>query len=483
MDAELPQYTHTSTSRSNPSSGNRFTQAPNRTTTEHQYHLTTSKSRPWLTLKVVSKAPASTYLPAFYQGEAIQGSVTLTLDKEEPIKSVSVQVLGQMTSSATDVLTFIQLSEVLWTSPATLDSASSRGSTTGKLSGEHSWPFSLLLPDQCQLKSSNGTTQFYPLPASFSERMARVHIQYQIVVTIHQSRFRVDSTLGTVIGYCPIVRPVAPSPARQIAYLENTPLIGPDGDPDGWTCLEPLRILGSVFSTRTVEATYKLALAKPLCYTRGSVIPCVITIETTDPQALDLLSAPRTPVVRLLRRMSTQEYGPASVGSKKLPGIEYESTIQEVTAAVWWPEQTNNPRSLQRRVLHGEVYLSPALKPSCRLGKFELSVSVPPTRPCLAARLFFVRSIRLRSTLREPSHFCPRVVPMLCSSENLWSLVLCTPQARDQESTLRQGMMTRARWGRLRSSVFFGDCSRSAYGVKSIVYYALGTCCLCSSAS
>ncbi|KAI0672161.1 hypothetical protein C8Q78DRAFT_730210 [Trametes maxima] len=387
MDTELPQYTRSLTPRSNSSPGSRSTQVPNRTPTEHYYHLTSSKSRPWLTLKVISKAPTSTYLPAFYQGEAMQGTVTLTLDKEEPIKSVSVQVLGQMTSSATDVLTFVQLSELLWTHTAAPESTSSRSSTTGKLSGEHSWPFSLLLPDQCQLKSPNGTPQFYPLPASFSERMARVHIQYQIVVTIHRSRFRVDSTLGTVVGYCPVVRPVAPSPARQISYLENTPLIGPDGDPDGWNCLEPLRILGSVFSTRTVEATCRLALAKPLCYTRGSAIPCVMTIETTDPQALDLLSAPRAPVVRLLRRMSTQEVDPASIGSKKLPGIEYESTIQEVTTAVWWPEQASDPRSPRRRVLHGEIHLSPTLKPSCRLGKFELSYSVAVYAPRAVAFL------------------------------------------------------------------------------------------------
>ncbi len=214
MDAGLPQYERSPMARSSTSSASRGARAP----TEHLYHLTASKSPPWLTLKVTSKAPASSYLPAFYQGEAITGSVVLCLDKEEPIKSISVQVsrntrvvtlpsafiyvdmhaggqlFGQMTSSATDVLSFLQLSQVLWPQPSALHTGAQSTANAGKLSGEHSWPFTLTLPESCLLKSPSGLDQSYSLPASFSERMARVHIQYQIVVTVHRSRFRVDST-------------------------------------------------------------------------------------------------------------------------------------------------------------------------------------------------------------------------------------------------------------------------------------------------
>lgn len=89
MDADLPQYER---SPGAPRSSNSSTSRGARPPTEHLYHLTSSKSRPWLTLKVISKAPASSYLPAFYQGEAVTGSVALCRDREEPIKSVSVQV-------------------------------------------------------------------------------------------------------------------------------------------------------------------------------------------------------------------------------------------------------------------------------------------------------------------------------------------------------------------------------------------------------
>lgn len=51
-----------------------------------------SRDRPWLTLKVVSKAPAPTYIPSFHEGDAIGGSVTINLRKEESIKAISIQV-------------------------------------------------------------------------------------------------------------------------------------------------------------------------------------------------------------------------------------------------------------------------------------------------------------------------------------------------------------------------------------------------------
>lgn len=102
--------------------------------------------------------------------------------------NASKQVIGQMTSSVTEVLDFVQISETLWDA-----SSPSSSSSPSKLVGSHSWPFSLTLPAHCQMKSSNGEEQSYRLPGSFSERMARVHIQYQVLVTVHRSRFRVDS--------------------------------------------------------------------------------------------------------------------------------------------------------------------------------------------------------------------------------------------------------------------------------------------------
>ena len=103
------------------------------------------------------------------------------------------QVIGQMTSSVTEVLNFMQISETLWASSALSDSSQIGRQNGSRLVGEHSWPFSLTLPSVCQVRLPNATMETFSLPASFSERLARVHIQYQVIATVHRSRFRVDS--------------------------------------------------------------------------------------------------------------------------------------------------------------------------------------------------------------------------------------------------------------------------------------------------
>ncbi len=111
-----------------------------------------------------------------------------------------------MTSSATEILNFVQVSETLWNSPSSESSSGGAGHNDSKLVGEHSWPYLLNIPNVCQVQSRNGSMETFPLPASFSERMARVHIQYQVIVTVHRSRFRVDSTY--------VLRHASPSPPR-----------------------------------------------------------------------------------------------------------------------------------------------------------------------------------------------------------------------------------------------------------------------------
>lgn len=40
---------------------------------------------------------------------------------------------------------------------------------------------------------------------------------------------------------------------RQISYLERTPLIGPEGDPEGWESLPEIKVRGTAFHSRSVE--------------------------------------------------------------------------------------------------------------------------------------------------------------------------------------------------------------------------------------
>ena len=51
----------------------------------------------------------------------------------------------------------------------------------------------------------------------------------------------------------PIIIPDPPSPLRQVCYNENTKLIGPEGDPEGWHVLPSVAITGNLFDTRKVQ--------------------------------------------------------------------------------------------------------------------------------------------------------------------------------------------------------------------------------------
>lgn len=42
---------------------------------------------------------------------------------------------------------------------------------------------------------------------------------------------------------------------RQISYMEQRPLIGPDEDSDGWKSLPAVNIYGKAFSVQLVEVT------------------------------------------------------------------------------------------------------------------------------------------------------------------------------------------------------------------------------------
>lgn len=67
-------------------------------------------------------------------------------------------------------------------------------------------------------------------------------------------------SVGTVFAYTPIVRPEAPSILRQIAYLENTALLGPEEDPEGWTTLMPIKIRGTIFHARELDVTCTVSI-------------------------------------------------------------------------------------------------------------------------------------------------------------------------------------------------------------------------------
>ena len=64
---------------------------------EHKYFLKTEKSEgeTWATLKLASGARSSSAIPLFYEGDEIEGSLNLYLEKGDPIQDITIWVLGE----------------------------------------------------------------------------------------------------------------------------------------------------------------------------------------------------------------------------------------------------------------------------------------------------------------------------------------------------------------------------------------------------
>lgn len=83
--SELPMYYPGSAS-------GRSSFSRSRTPVEHSCSLTTRNDVPWATLKVNSNASSPKYLPSYFGGQDIVGSVSLDLSKVDTIQSIIVTV-------------------------------------------------------------------------------------------------------------------------------------------------------------------------------------------------------------------------------------------------------------------------------------------------------------------------------------------------------------------------------------------------------
>lgn len=220
--------------------------------------------------------------------------------------------------------------------------------------------------------------------------------------------------MKTAIVYTPSIIPASASVARQLAYSEGSPLPGPTVDPEGWHTLPKVMVCGELLGRRKVEVGCTLSLAKPLCYTRGAVIPCYLTLESSNSHALGLLSTPKSPFARLTRRVRyTQDMtsstettlnepstsfsvlagdsasstaarfpGSSRYGGKDINmvgGGKSGGMIQEVDAvelAVWRIPLNDAPSEMNLKRLEGEIHLAKDLQPTCRFPHFSVEYAV-----------------------------------------------------------------------------------------------------------
>ncbi|KAF8968053.1 hypothetical protein BDZ97DRAFT_1655513 [Flammula alnicola] len=314
----------------------------------------------WLSLVVPSRSTNASALPLFFEGDTISGRVEVDIDKAESCKGVTIALQGSTTFVGQEEEVFLKEEIPLWMPSG----------KEGKLSGKLSWPFKLVLPPEVDVKDGEAKGRFR-IPPNFTERASPSYIDYKLIVTVKRGFLRVNQTLVTNFGYQPSILPELPSPLRRLAYSEGSPLIGPDGDPEGWKVLPQVKIKGTLFNTKDVEVNCTLAIAKPLSYAIGSPIPLMITFTGEDAQALDVLANPTAIQLLLRRSMATGSDGTDDNAVRRTDNFFFENA----GVAYFWPSREGAEES-NRRVLQGELEVVKTLKPSFKFPKFTIRYSL-----------------------------------------------------------------------------------------------------------
>ncbi|KAF8896104.1 hypothetical protein BD779DRAFT_1667956 [Infundibulicybe gibba] len=371
----LPEYSHHESALHNQGQPRRRAEMK-----EFEYTLV-RKGKSWVTLTVLGYENLSSHIPTIVEGSSLAGSLKLALESADTIQGVTISITGQIITGANpgEQFTFVELSETLWTqamgdprNPA----ASGGDKFSGKLLGDYNWNFSLKIPQETVVNRREGPRVF-KLPQTFAERHTRPSIQYNISARLSRGKLRTDYRrvygVQASFGYVPTSQPDPPSPLRQLAYQENSPLMGPAIDPEGWQTLGSVNMRGRVFNQRPIDIKCTLSLAKPLCYTKGSLIPMTLVLdETDDEQALDLLSSPKAIVVRLRRCVRCHADETKSVDTKT-----WKDEYEDSQLASWWPSPTGvSDSDRPQRELNGELHLKGDLKPTSSMAHFRIEYSV-----------------------------------------------------------------------------------------------------------
>jgi hypothetical protein len=112
-----------------------------------------------------------------------------------------------------------------------------------------------------------------------------------------------------------------------------------------------------------------------LCYTRGTLIPCALKLESTDESVLDIFAEPTAIVLHLHRRV---RYFCKPSELTRPEEIGWNEYVEKMCTAVWWLSP-NLEQDSSSRYLEGEIKLAKKLKPTSAMGHFSISVSYSST--------------------------------------------------------------------------------------------------------
>lgn len=126
-----------------------------------------------------------------------------------------------------------------------------------------------------------------------------------------------------------------------------------------------------VYSPRVSSTEYSPFSLPKLSYTRGTVVPLFLRLESEDEQGLELLAFPKAIMARVRRRIRDHVH----------PGNHFEhsgwrDSLDHSQRAVWWPSDPKGD-SGRLRSLQGEIHLKPGMLPTTALGAFRIEVWIP----------------------------------------------------------------------------------------------------------
>ncbi|KAM5535990.1 hypothetical protein V8D89_010430, partial [Ganoderma adspersum] len=333
----------------------------------HHFHLARKTGEQWLTLTMTSRAATADATPVFFQGGNITGSLKLHLEKEELVDDISIDLYGRLTIFSHSTSNFLRMAQTMYSAADNRpESSESSPAITrrGRLKGRYDWPYSFRLPKGVSILSSitsdgESERRSYRLPPSFRDGQSNVDVQYCLVVRVNRGGLRKGSKLSVPFTYVPLARPSPPTILRQLAYQQDTEIVGPDGDPEGWKTFNPMKVEGVLFKKMSVEALY----LHWLTYARGAPIHLMMRIGSNNEQLLDLLT-PQSMRLALVERTTFGDDNRPRFSRRLSAQVTMKSQIR--ATAKWWRFSTSNPTP-STRTFAGELLVPEDLPPACQI--------------------------------------------------------------------------------------------------------------------
>ncbi|KAG8683696.1 hypothetical protein FRC08_014129, partial [Ceratobasidium sp. 394] len=156
------------------------------TSREPHEHLNSAPNRngqPWLTLRLLSEAPAGSKLPVYFSAGSVRGSAQINLDSPQTIRCVAVEVRGKLCLATANGLPLPwHERKVLWESggrhePASIASA-----------GSWKWDFNFPIPRHFD-DSPNGGSKSAQLPSSFDLRPYSAFLEYHVFLFVKRGKW------------------------------------------------------------------------------------------------------------------------------------------------------------------------------------------------------------------------------------------------------------------------------------------------------